>query len=187
MLIWLILVPVIAAALIGLAKAPARATALASATFTLIMGLWAVISTTVCPECTNCACWSTFAGHDLQFTMELPLSRIMLLLSVIVTFAAIVGLNAPSKDAERSWSVSALLLIMMETEVIEILAGAIDESLVLATETTAGDDLDSRVNFTHLYRQLTYKAFISLDTHLPHLEGVFVTTMPPREDILDCY
>ena len=110
MLIWLILVPVIAAALIGLAKAPGRATALASATFTLIMGLWAVISTTINPDCANCACWSTFAGNDLQFTLSLPLSRIMLLLSVLVTFAAILGLKAPSKEAERSWSVSALLL-----------------------------------------------------------------------------
>ncbi len=110
MLIWLILVPVIAAALIGLAKAPGRATALASATFTLIMGLWAVISTTVCPDCASCACWSTFAGHDLQFTLNLPLSRIMLTLSVLVTFGAILGLKAPNKDAERSWSISALLL-----------------------------------------------------------------------------
>lgn len=110
MLIWLILVPVIAAALIGLAKAPARATALASATFTLIMGLWAVISTAMCPECTNCACWSTFAGHDLQFTLELPLSRIMLTLSVLVTFGAILGMKAPGAEAERSWCISALLL-----------------------------------------------------------------------------
>ena len=110
MLIWLILVPVIAAALIGLAKAPGRATALASATFTLIMGLWAVISTTVCPDCASCACWSTFAGNDLQFTLDLPLSRIMLTLSVLVTFGAILVLKAPNKDAERSWSISALLL-----------------------------------------------------------------------------
>lgn len=110
MLIWLILVPVIAAALIGLAKAPARATALASATFTLIMGLWAVISTTVCPDCAGCACWSTFAGHGLQFTLNLPLSRIMLALSVLVTFGAILGMKAPNQEAERSWSISALLL-----------------------------------------------------------------------------
>ncbi len=111
MLIWLIIVPVIAAALIGLAKAPGRLTALASATFTLIMGLWAVISTTFCDCCcTTSSCWSTFAGHDLQFTLDLPLSRIMLLLSVLVTFGAILGLKAPNKDAERSWCISALLL-----------------------------------------------------------------------------
>ncbi len=110
MLIWLILVPVIAAALIGLAKAPARLTAMASATFTLIMGLWAVISTTLCEDSASCACWSTFAGHDLQFTLSLPLSRIMLTLSVLVTFGAILGLKAPNKEAERSWSISALLL-----------------------------------------------------------------------------
>ena len=110
MLIWLIIVPVIAAALIGLAQAPGKLTALASATFTLIMGLWAVISTTLNADCVNCACWSSFAGHDLQFTLALPLSRIMLLLAAIVTFAAILGMKAPSKEAERSWCVSALLL-----------------------------------------------------------------------------
>ena len=63
---------------------------------------------------------------------------------------------------------------MMEAEVVEILAGTIDESLVLATETTACDDLDRRVNLTHLHRQLTHEAFISLDTHLPH----FVVDLP---------
>lgn len=110
MLIWLIIVPVIAAALIGLAKAPGKPTALASATFTLVMGLWAVISTTLSEACEHCSCWSNFAGHDLQFTLELPLSRIMLLLAAIVTFAAILGMKAPNKDAERSWCVSALLL-----------------------------------------------------------------------------
>lgn len=109
MLIWLIIVPVIAAALIGLLKAPGRATALVSATFTLIMGVWAFISSTFCPEfCSDC--WSTIGDNELWFTLELPLSRIMLLLSVIVTFAAILGMKAPDKDAERSWAVSSLLL-----------------------------------------------------------------------------
>ncbi len=109
MLIWLIIVPVIAAALIGLLKAPGRATALVSATFTLIMGVWAFISTTFCPE----ACidsWSQVGGRELWFSLELPLSRIMLLLAVIVTFAAILGMKAPNKDAERSWAISSLLL-----------------------------------------------------------------------------
>ena len=109
MLIWLIIVPVIAASLIGLLKAPGRATALVSATFTLIMGVWAFISATFCPECCT-ECWSTIGGRELWFTLDLPLSRIMLLLSVIVTFAAILGLKAPNKDAERSWAISSLLL-----------------------------------------------------------------------------
>ena len=109
MLIWLIIVPVIAASLIGLLKAPGRATALVSATFTLSMGVWAFISATFCPECCT-ECWSTIGGRELWFTLDLPLSRIMLLLSVIVTFAAILGLKAPNKDAERSWAISSLLL-----------------------------------------------------------------------------
>lgn len=96
MLIWLILIPVIAAALIGLLRTPGRATALVSATLTLILGVWAVISATSCPE--------------LQFRLDLPLSRIMVLLSVLVTFAAILGMKAPDKAAERSWCISSLLL-----------------------------------------------------------------------------
>ncbi|MBR5522160.1 MAG: hypothetical protein IKV82_01645 [Akkermansia sp.] len=110
MLIWLILIPVIAAALIGLLRTPGRATALISATLTLILGVWAVLAATYCPECSNSACWSAFGGSTLQFRLDLPLSRIMVLLSVIVTFAAILGLKAPDKDAERSWSISSLLL-----------------------------------------------------------------------------
>ncbi|MBQ4614173.1 MAG: hypothetical protein IJB31_04520 [Akkermansia sp.] len=110
MLIWLILIPVIAAALIGLLRTPGRATALISATLTLILGVWAVLSATYCPECCNSGCWSAFGGSTLQFRLDLPLSRIMVLLSVLVTFAAILGMKAPNKDAERSWSISALLL-----------------------------------------------------------------------------
>ncbi|MDO5450897.1 MAG: proton-conducting transporter membrane subunit [Akkermansia sp.] len=105
MLIWLILIPVIAAALIGLAKAPGRLTALVSAAITLILGLGAVF----CPHCGQCCC----EPSALQFTVDpavLPLAKVMLLLTVIVTFAAILGLKAPDKDAERSWSISALLL-----------------------------------------------------------------------------
>ena len=110
MLIWLIIVPVIAAALIGLLKAPGRATALVSATFTLIMGVWAFISATYCgaEACFNQ--WSCLGDRVLWFSVQGPLSPIMLLLSVIVTFAAILGLKAPNKDAERSWAVSSLLL-----------------------------------------------------------------------------
>ncbi len=109
MLIWLIIVPVMASALIGLLKTPGRATALASATFTLILGLWAVICSSFCPEYSP-ECWSSFGGSALQFTLELPLSRIMLLLTVLVTFAAILGMKAPNREAERSWSISALML-----------------------------------------------------------------------------
>ena len=44
MLIWLVLIPLIAAALIGLCKAPARPTALLSAALTLALGIWALVS-----------------------------------------------------------------------------------------------------------------------------------------------
>ncbi len=109
MLIWLILIPVLAAALIGLLRTPGRATALVSATATLILGVWAVCSF-CCDAFAAQETWSTFAGCNLQFSLVLPISRIMMLLSVIVTFAAILGLKAPNADAERSWSISALLL-----------------------------------------------------------------------------
>ncbi len=110
MLIWLILVPVIASALIGLLKTPGRATALVSAAITLVLGVWAV-----CQHYFGCplACeafWSHVGEVDIQFTLDAQLSRLMLLLTVIVTFAAILGLRAPNRDAERSWAISALLL-----------------------------------------------------------------------------
>lgn len=105
MLIWLILIPVIAAACIGLLRTPGRLTALVSATLTLILGLYAILT----PDATG-ETFTTFCGTPLQLTLALPLSRIMLLLTVLVTFAAIIGLKAPDKDAERSWSLSALML-----------------------------------------------------------------------------
>ena len=109
MLIWLIIVPVIAAALIGLLKAPGRATALVSATFTLILGVLAFLHVTFCPDaCIDC--WSTIGDKELWFALTSPLSAIMLLLCSLVTFAAILGMKAPSKDAERSWAIAALML-----------------------------------------------------------------------------
>ncbi len=110
MLIWLILVPVLAAALIGLLKTPGRVTALASAAITLILGVWAVCDYSFSAVDSAEATWSTLGSQDLQFTLAVPLSRIMVLLSVIVTFAAILGFKSPGKDADRSWSISALLL-----------------------------------------------------------------------------
>ena len=105
MLIWLILVPVIAAACIGLLKTPGRLTALISAAISLILGTYAVLA----PECCS-ECLSTFCGTPIQLTLGLPLSRIMVLLTILVTFAAVVGMKAPHADAERSWAISALLI-----------------------------------------------------------------------------
>ena len=100
MLIWLLLIPVIAAACIGLLRTPGKVTALTSATLTLILGLIALLTD----------CGDPCPDSCFQLTLGLPLSSIMVLLTIIVTFAAIVGLKAPNKDAERSWSISALLL-----------------------------------------------------------------------------
>ncbi|MBR2313622.1 MAG: hypothetical protein IKA55_02080 [Akkermansia sp.] len=105
MLIWLILIPVIAAACIGLLKTPGRATALVSAVLTLILGAYAILAPQCCSECLT-----TFCGSPVQFTLDLPLSRIMVLLTILVTFAAVAGMKAPDAGAERSWAISALLI-----------------------------------------------------------------------------
>ncbi|MBR1981240.1 MAG: hypothetical protein IKA23_00640 [Akkermansia sp.] len=105
MLIWLILIPVIAAACIGLLKTPGRATALVSAVLTLILGVYAILAPQCCSECLT-----TFCGSPVQFTLDLPLSRIMVLLTILVTFAAVAGMKAPDAAAERSWAISALLI-----------------------------------------------------------------------------
>lgn len=104
MLVWLILIPLLASALIGLAKFPARPVALLSASLTLILGLAAVVSYDMCS-----VGWSTFAGFQLQLTLAPALAKVMLLLTVLVTFPAILGLKAP-EGAERSWTVSTLLI-----------------------------------------------------------------------------
>lgn len=90
MLIWLVLIPLIAAALIGLCKAPARPTALLSATLTLALGIWALVSFDGCSSC-----WSRFEGMDLQLTLAPALSKVMLLLTILVTFASVLGTNPP--------------------------------------------------------------------------------------------
>ena len=106
MLIWLVLVPVIACLLIGFLRTPGRLTALVSASLTLVMGVAAfIISSSGCPT----TCLTTFCGHSTQFAI-LPISAPLLLLTVLVTFAAIYGMKAPDAQAERSWSISTLLI-----------------------------------------------------------------------------
>lgn len=105
MLIWLILIPMLAAACIGLLKAPGRLTAGISAVLTLILGITAILLPESCADCL-----STFGETPLQLTLALPFSKIMVLLTVLVTFAAIIGMKAPDKNAERSWAISALML-----------------------------------------------------------------------------
>lgn len=107
MLTWLIIVPVIACLLIGFLRTPGRATALVSATITLALGIAAVVMSHCCP---SSACLTEFMGCKTQFVLLPPMGGALLLLTVIVTFAAVLGMRAPSPEAERSWSISALLI-----------------------------------------------------------------------------
>lgn len=108
MLIWLILIPVLASALIGLCRTPARATALASAGLTLVLGVCAILTKAFCPHAQECL--STFCGFSTVFTLNMPMSSALLLLTVVVTFAAVLGTKAPDAQAERSWNISTLLI-----------------------------------------------------------------------------
>jgi len=100
MLIWLILIPAIAAALIGLARLPGRPIAILSASLTFLISICAI----------TCGDSASSAQSAFQFTLDLPLSPVMVLLTAIVTLAATIGMRAPNADAERSWSVSTLLI-----------------------------------------------------------------------------
>lgn len=103
MLIWLLLIPVIAAACIGLLKLPGKSTAVTAAALMLVLGTAALCCNVFGNDCCT-------ESSSVQLTLTLPLSSIMVLLTLLVTFAAVLGLKAPDKDAERSWCVSALLL-----------------------------------------------------------------------------
>ena len=107
MLTWLIIVPLIACLLIGFLRTPGRATALVSAAITLALGIAAVVTAHYCPAS---PCLSEFLGYKTQFVLLPPMGSALLLLTVIVTFAAIMGMRAPTPEAERSWSISSLLI-----------------------------------------------------------------------------
>lgn len=104
MLLWLILIPLIASALIGFAKTPARTTALLSGLLTLGLGTWALFSFDSCPTC-----WTQFMGTQLQLTMAPALAKVMVLLTILVTFATILGTQA-APERLRSYYNSALLI-----------------------------------------------------------------------------
>lgn len=108
MLIWLILIPVLASALIGICRTPGRATALLSATLTLVLGLGCIIYQGVVSDAS--CCLNEFCGQSTVFTLSMPMSAAMLLLTVVVTFAAVLGMKAPNAQAERSWSIATLLI-----------------------------------------------------------------------------
>ena len=107
MLIWLIIIPIVASLLIGFLKTPGRATAVASATLTLVLGVAAVVATYMKVDA---ACLKDFCGLHTQFALEPPMGTALLLLTVVVTLAAALGMRAPSAEAERSWAISTLLI-----------------------------------------------------------------------------
>lgn len=104
MLIWLVLIPLIAAVLIGVCRFPARGMAIASASLTLLLGLCALATFDFNP-----GAWTEFAGYDLQFTLAPPMAKVMILLTVLVTFATAMGTRAP-EESRASWYNSALLI-----------------------------------------------------------------------------
>ncbi|MDH3068569.1 proton-conducting transporter membrane subunit [Akkermansia sp. N21169] len=104
MLIWLVLIPLIASGLIGICKAPAKPTAILSATLTLVLGIWALVSYDSCSSC-----WTQFMDTDLQLTLAPALAKVMLLLTILVTFGTILGVCAPEGN-KASWYISPLLI-----------------------------------------------------------------------------
>ncbi len=102
MLIWLILVPIIASALIGFLRFPGRATAIASAGISLLLTLAALCLWSSNPD--------AVINNYFELTLALPLSSVMIILSALVTMAAAIGLRAPDAGAARSWAISTLLI-----------------------------------------------------------------------------
>lgn len=102
MLTLIVAVPLTAAALIGLLKTPGKPTAIIAAALMLILTACAVFG------CCSCCCGTECSAANLS--LNLPLSKIMLVLTALVTFGAALGLKAPNKDADRSWAISALLI-----------------------------------------------------------------------------
>ncbi len=107
MLIWLILIPVIASALIGFLHTPGRATALVSSLLTSLLGIGSIVALSLGADG---ECLTHIGDLPIALTLYLPLSKPMLLLTVLVTLAAVLGLKAPDAAAERSWSISTLLI-----------------------------------------------------------------------------
>lgn len=76
----------------------------AQRTLTLALGIWALV---IFDDCASC--WSRFHGLDLQLTLAPAMAKVMLLLTILVTFATVLGTNPP-KGGEASWYNSALLI-----------------------------------------------------------------------------
>lgn len=105
MLTLIVAVPVIAAALIGLLKTPGKPTAIIAAALMLILSACAIFGCNA-----GCGSSCTDATALCNLSLDLPLSKIMLALTVLVTFGAALGLKAPNPAADRSWAISTLLI-----------------------------------------------------------------------------
>lgn len=66
----------------------------AQRSLTLALGIWALVSFDGCSSC-----WSRFEGMDLQLTLAPALSKVMLLLTILVTFATVLDPTRPGGEA----------------------------------------------------------------------------------------
>ena len=57
---------------------------------------------------------------------------------------------------------------MVQTQVVKVIAAALDELLILA-ESATGDNLDGWVYLAHLGTKVAHALLITVDTHFPHL------------------
>lgn len=103
MLTAFILIPLLATIFIGLYGAPTRPTALIAAFLNLILGCIALFSAGD-PDCT----WLT-EGNIFNLTLTYGIQQVMFLLTLIVTFAAILGTRAPH-DGQKMWYNSTLFI-----------------------------------------------------------------------------
>lgn len=110
MLTLLVIIPLLAAILTGFCKLPARPVALLAATINLILGV-IVLTTGGQPlNGTDPDSWPTldqlnFLGLSLNFGIQ----QVMLILTLIVTFAAVMGTKAPQAGSTM-WYNSTLLI-----------------------------------------------------------------------------
>ncbi|MGJ8676861.1 MAG: complex I subunit 4 family protein [Akkermansiaceae bacterium] len=106
MLLALILIPLLAVVAI-LFGSPARLTAVLAATINLVLGIWAAI----CPACAGVFSLEVLAEPSINLSLGIydGMSAVMLILSVIVTFAAVYSGKCP-EGREKLWFSSTLLI-----------------------------------------------------------------------------
>lgn len=101
MLTALVLIPLLAALLIGFAKFPARQTALIAGTLNLVIGCAAFYSYDTCPFVTE--------ANIFDLGLDYGVQQVMVFLTLIVTFASLISTKAPEKG-QGMWYNSTLLI-----------------------------------------------------------------------------